>query len=183
MPWLYLPKSKKTLFSGSLSIPILSRLCAPRQAHPKLKSTEWNEAYETELLFRSKSVHHKTGAPDVANIAAREFDVDARSGFMAPQPPLTRLHEFWEAWEDALELALSRKLKLGSASDLSPAEAAESEEWRQGVRKVSYANGYEFMYLLTCLTRCLFYPLSSQRALKVPYAALIMFSLGLCTTT
>lgn len=161
MSWLYLPMSKKTLFSASPSTPILSRLCAPRQVHPQLKSTEWSEAYETELLFRSRLAHHKTGTPDITTIAAHEFDVDARSGFMAPQPPLTRLHVFWEAWEDALEQALSRKLKLGSAGDLSPAKAAESEEWRQGVRKVGCPNNYDFTYLLTCLIRCLYCPLRS----------------------
>lgn len=42
------------------------------------------------------------GAPDTSTLAAHDFDVDTRTGFMPPQPPLTRLPPQWELWELAL---------------------------------------------------------------------------------
>ena len=78
----------------------------------------------------------QAGVPDTTTVAAHDFDVDARSGFMPPQPPLARLPETWEAWEEALERAILRKLKLGSANDITPSAVADSEEWRRWVQKV-----------------------------------------------
>jgi len=68
----------------------------------------------------------------VANV----FDVDQRTGFMVPQPPLSRLPEKWEVWEAALDTAIEARLQLGDKVGLTEAEAAASEQWRYSVRKV-----------------------------------------------
>lgn len=91
----------------------------------------------------------QAGIPDTTTVAAHDFDVDARSGFMPPQPPLARLPHLWEAWEAALEEAISRKLKLGSAKELTRVKEEESEKWRQQVRKVSFQVAQSFVILLT----------------------------------
>ena len=67
---------------------------------------------------------------------AHIFDVDQRTGFMAPQPPLRRLPEKWEAWEATLDTAVGAKLQLGDKVGLAGAEAAASKQWRDSVRKV-----------------------------------------------
>ena len=67
---------------------------------------------------------------------AHTFDVDQRTGFMAPQPALRRLSEKWEAWEAALDTAVEAKLQLGDKVGLTEAEAAASKQWRNSVRKV-----------------------------------------------
>ncbi|KAF9534036.1 Indoleamine 2,3-dioxygenase [Crepidotus variabilis] len=65
---------------------------------------------------------------------AQDFDVDNRTGFMAPRPPVTRLPESWEPWEDMLDRAVAAKIKLGDALGTTPEEAKISFEWRVSVR-------------------------------------------------
>lgn len=77
------------------------------------------------------------GAVDTTTLAAHDFDVDTRTGFMPPQPPLTRLPPAWEPWEDLLDAAAGGKLQLGEKPDLSEAERTRSAEWRARVREVS----------------------------------------------
>ncbi|KAI9000471.1 Indoleamine 2,3-dioxygenase [Trametes punicea] len=76
------------------------------------------------------------GTPDTSTLAAHDFDVDTRTGFMPPQPPLTRLPSAWEPWEAALEDAIQSKLQLADKPDLSDEEKAESERWRNHVREM-----------------------------------------------
>jgi indoleamine 2,3-dioxygenase len=64
------------------------------------------------------------------------FDVDSRTGFMPPKPPIARLPATWEDWEAALDLAFAAKLKCGDHHGLTPDDAANSEAWRAQVRKV-----------------------------------------------
>ncbi|RPD59702.1 Indoleamine 2,3-dioxygenase [Lentinus tigrinus ALCF2SS1-6] len=76
------------------------------------------------------------GTPDTSTLAAHDFDVDTRTGFMPPQPPLARLPPAWEPWEAALEDAIQSKLQLADKPDLSPAEQEKSERWRNSVREL-----------------------------------------------
>ena len=78
------------------------------------------------------------GVVDTTTVSAHDFDVDARTGFMPPQPPLDRLPEEWEPWEDVLQDAIKRRLRLGELKDLSEEDADESELWRRKVREVSF---------------------------------------------
>jgi indoleamine 2,3-dioxygenase len=73
---------------------------------------------------------------DTATLAAHDFDVDARTGFMPPQPPLARLPVAWAPWEDALATACAAPLQLATKPDLTTAEAATSAAWRQQLSNV-----------------------------------------------
>lgn len=77
------------------------------------------------------------GVVDTTTLAAHDFDVDARTGFMPPQPPLARLPELWAPWEAILDDAIRRKLKLGDALDLTDDKRDEAEAWRSRIREVS----------------------------------------------
>jgi len=68
---------------------------------------------------------------------AREFDVDNRTGFMAPRPPIARLPIEWEIWEGFLDEAVSAKLQLGDKIGLTHGEAKSSRDLRTRAREVS----------------------------------------------
>ena len=95
------------------------------------------------------------GAVDTTTVAAHDFDVDTRTGFMPPQAPLTRLPEQWEHWEATLDDAVASELQLGDKRDLSDQDKSRSERWRARVREVS-ASVLEslFAYQNKQLTRC-----------------------------
>ncbi|KAI0649533.1 tryptophan 2,3-dioxygenase [Trametes meyenii] len=76
------------------------------------------------------------GTPDTSTLAAHDFDVDTRTGFMPPEPPLTRLPSAWESWEAILGDAIQSKLQLADKPDLSDGEKDESERWRNRVREL-----------------------------------------------
>ncbi|KIK68194.1 hypothetical protein GYMLUDRAFT_35575 [Collybiopsis luxurians FD-317 M1] len=79
---------------------------------------------------------------DTTTLAAHDFDVDPRTGFMPPEPPLARLpslleeHEFG-CWEELLEDACTTGLQVADKrSGLTQEEEARSEQWRERVRKL-----------------------------------------------
>lgn len=74
---------------------------------------------------------------DTTTLAAHDFDVDTRTGFMPPDPPLSRLPAEWEPWEATLDRAMSSKLKLASTPNLSREEADKSAAWRSQVAEAS----------------------------------------------
>ncbi|CCM02780.1 uncharacterized protein FIBRA_04888 [Fibroporia radiculosa] len=76
------------------------------------------------------------GTPDTSTLAAHDFDVDTRTGFMPPQPPLTRLPKEWESWEALLDHALSSRLQLGDKQGVSDHDKTLSEGWRKRVREL-----------------------------------------------
>ena len=98
----------------------------------------------------------QAGVPDTTTVAAHDFDVDARSGFMPPQPPLARLPAAWDLWETALEQAVFRKLELGSVKDLTREKEEESERWRRWVSEVCENFAQLVIGLLTRKCRYLF---------------------------
>lgn len=73
---------------------------------------------------------------DTTTLAAQDFDVDDRTGFMPPKPPLARLLSEWETWETTLDSAFTRRLKLYNGPTTTDDGRAESAAWREGVRKV-----------------------------------------------
>ncbi|RDB29303.1 Indoleamine 2,3-dioxygenase 1 [Hypsizygus marmoreus] len=77
-----------------------------------------------------------TGVPDTTTLAAHDFDVDTRTGFMPPQPALSRLPPQWETWESTLDEAISLKLMLGDTPGLAEGEKTKSESWRNRVRNL-----------------------------------------------
>ena len=78
------------------------------------------------------------GTPDTSTLAAHDFDVDTRTGFMPPQPPLTRLPSAWEPWEAALDDAITSRLQFADRPDLTDEDETKSERWRNDVREVSF---------------------------------------------
>ncbi|KAJ3488165.1 hypothetical protein NLJ89_g11644 [Agrocybe chaxingu] len=77
-----------------------------------------------------------SNVPDTTTLAAHDFDVDTRTGFLPPQAPISRLPATWESWETALEDAIAARLQLGEKSDLSDSDKKKSQEWRERVRKL-----------------------------------------------
>ena len=77
------------------------------------------------------------GTVDTTTLAAHDFDVDTRTGFMPPQPPLSRLPDPWQPWEEALDDAVSARLQLGDKKDLTQKDQERSARWRARVREVS----------------------------------------------
>ncbi|KAJ7067386.1 Indoleamine 2,3-dioxygenase [Mycena amicta] len=76
------------------------------------------------------------GVYDTSTLAAHDFDVDNRTGFMPPQPPPARLPEEFEPWEVALDQAIASALQLGDKPGITQAEINRSERWREGVRQL-----------------------------------------------
>ena len=88
------------------------------------------------------------GVPDTSTLAAHDFDVDTRTGFMPPDPPLERLPVEWELWEQLLRGAIEHRLQLGSKPYLSEEERAKSYAWRESVNLVCC--------LISCTSELLF---------------------------
>ncbi|KAJ8088436.1 hypothetical protein PM082_022509 [Marasmius tenuissimus] len=76
------------------------------------------------------------GVVDTTTLAAHDFDVDNRSGFMPPQEPLGRLPAQWEAWEEVLDAAITDRLQLGEKADQGLEEREKSSRWRSRVREL-----------------------------------------------
>lgn len=74
---------------------------------------------------------------DTSTLAAHDFDVDARSGFMPPAAPVERLPSEWKEWEEALDDAMNAKLRVGDSSDITPDETERAQLWRKRVASVS----------------------------------------------
>lgn len=129
-----------------------------------------------------------TGTPDTSTLAAHDFDVDTRTGFMPPQEPLARLPPAWEAWEAALDDALSSRLQLANKPGLSAADEADSERWRNVVREVSgrsrgplVMRSERLMSIDDVSFR--YCPPQISSRLKCSSVARTMFSLGSCIST
>ena len=73
--------------------------------------------------------------PDTSSLAAADYDVSVRTGFLPPEPPVARLGKelggFWDAYEDCLEWVQeeSRRLDAGGVGRIGG-------DWRQAVREV-----------------------------------------------
>lgn len=72
----------------------------------------------------------------ITSDVAEVFDINQRTGFMAPDPPLDRLPHYWEAWEILLDTAVESNLQVGDKLGLSEEQKAISNRWRETVRVV-----------------------------------------------
>lgn len=94
---------------------------------------------DSHFLLRARAdvfVRRCIGVPDTTTVAAHDFDVDTRTGFLPPQPPISRLPSDWNDWEVILDDAVSSRLQLGDKSTLHESEKWVSERWRNRVRNV-----------------------------------------------
>ncbi|KAG8801768.1 hypothetical protein FRC17_006560 [Serendipita sp. 399] len=73
---------------------------------------------------------------DTSTLAAHDFDVDVRSGFMPPEPPISRLPSEWQEWETVLQDAIDARLKLGDNPVVAPEETDRSALWRDRVQNM-----------------------------------------------
>lgn len=76
------------------------------------------------------------GSFDISTVAAADYDIDVRSGFMPPAEPVARLGDEFAVWEEVLDAAVGH-MKL--ASDLAHASKDEKryiDLWRERVRQV-----------------------------------------------
>ncbi len=85
------------------------------------------------------------GLVDTTTLAAHDFDVDSRTGFLPPQPPVLRLPSGWEVWESILDVAMSQKLQLAERvermeTEQRALEAEKSKSWRISVAKANPAD-------------------------------------------
>ncbi|EEB95799.1 hypothetical protein MPER_05176, partial [Moniliophthora perniciosa FA553] len=64
------------------------------------------------------------------------FEVDPKTGFMAPRIPVARLPEDWEPWEALLDAAIAERLRPGDTVELTETDEARSEHWRARVRQM-----------------------------------------------
>lgn len=76
-------------------------------------------------------------AIDTSTLAAHDFDVDVRSGFLPPEPPVARLPGSWETWEIILDDAIQNHLTIGGKIDITPSEIQQNTLWRNRVQSVS----------------------------------------------
>jgi indoleamine 2,3-dioxygenase len=88
------------------------------------------------------------GVVDTTTLAAHDFDVDTRTGFLPPDPPLARLPAQWELWEQLLDDARVQRLQLGSKHDITDEEMVQSESWRARVRQVGIVSATRVASLL-----------------------------------
>ena len=88
----------------------------------------------------SGMTHHGVDSePDTYMLDGDDFEVNVKTGFLPPQPPLTRLTPQYEIWEQTLDKASSLQLKLGERNDLTEKDRMESATWRRDVEEVNNA--------------------------------------------
>lgn len=77
--------------------------------------------------------------PDTSTLAAADFDIDVRSGFLPPEAPVSRLEGVeGEWWETALEQAHRIGLKQGGGGPaITQTERRAARRWRRAIREVS----------------------------------------------
>ncbi|KAG2008682.1 tryptophan 2,3-dioxygenase [Coprinopsis cinerea AmutBmut pab1-1] len=93
------------------------------------------------------------GVVDTTTLAAHDFDVDTRTGFIPPQQPLRRLPADWEPWEQVLDSALASRLQLGCKAGLTEFEKNTSERWRATVRELPILSTSDLTQSETVLRR------------------------------
>jgi hypothetical protein len=127
------------------------------------------------------------GVVDTTTLAAHDFDVDTRTGFMPPDPPLTRLPAQWELWEQLLDGARLHRLQLGSKVGITEEEKARSEPWRARVSQVRYNLHLSPSSDIYRLIRCIYpsyprYPQLSCPNQSCCYDVPITYWPGICTS-
>jgi len=85
---------------------------------------------------QKSQISKETPRLDTSTLAAHDFDVDVRSGFMPPEPPIDRLPTEWKQWDIILQDALRARLKIGEKPDITPDELERSQRWRDSVQNV-----------------------------------------------
>ncbi|KAF8313592.1 Indoleamine 2,3-dioxygenase [Clavulina sp. PMI_390] len=88
------------------------------------------------LLGPQPQVAGSSSPYDVSTVAAADFDVDVRSGFMPPTEPVARLSGSFERWEDIMEAAEGRVKLAADLDSSSPQEQDYIRRWRAQVKEM-----------------------------------------------
>src|SRR5260370_27581020 len=73
----------------------------------------------------------------MAGFASPLYDLDARTGFIPPKPPLLRLFDGYERWELLLDDAKANFVNPGPSGLATATEKQYTANWRKRVTKVS----------------------------------------------
>ncbi|KAJ3746233.1 Indoleamine 2,3-dioxygenase [Lentinula detonsa] len=124
------------------TLPSSHFLSLPRPSSSSLSSLSWSP---TPTPNPSPNPTHVTPYPpppivDTSTLAAHDFDVDPRTGFMPPHPPIPHLPPSLEGirydlWETTLRVACESRFELGVDTP-GGGGGVGSEEWRERVRKL-----------------------------------------------
>lgn len=136
-PHARLPVSSNPTQSCPLYIPLRNSVFKAQSPSHYTTMTSLAPNHFLSLPRPDITVGHAAGVPDTSTLAAHDFDVDTRTGFLPPQEPLNRLPADWEAWESVLDDAAARKLQLGHKADISLDDVQSSATWRARVAQVS----------------------------------------------
>jgi hypothetical protein len=74
---------------------------------------------------------------DLSHFASSAFELDAKTAFMPPEPPLARLDGEYELWENLLDAASEYFTCPGDEKFVPESQVTLSASWRRAVREVS----------------------------------------------
>lgn len=92
--------------------------------------------------FLSQGRHTRALGPrpgdsfDVSTVAAADYDIDVRSGFMPPAEPVARLDDEYIVWEEVLDAAEGHIRLASDLADVGEDEKRYVSSWRERVRQV-----------------------------------------------
>lgn len=75
----------------------------------------------------------------MAGFASPLYDLDSRTGFIPPEPPLLRLADGYERWELLLDDAKANFVNPGSSGLATATEMQYTSKWRNRVAAVSHS--------------------------------------------
>lgn len=136
------PSSGSTSSQGSqLQQPSLESASSP-ESQPQLPLShlaQFFEATSAGSQMQASSRELPSDMPDTSTLAGADFDIDVRTGFLPPEPPLERLDDQLaeSQWEDALTQARVVGLKInGGGMAVDDAERRRCRQWRRAVRSM-----------------------------------------------
>ena len=96
------------------------------------------QAFDIDSHALSGGQQSRPFMPDTSTLAAADFDIDVRSGFLPPQAPVSRLEGIEEElWECALDRAMALPLRIGGGGEgVSDIKRREARTWRRSVREM-----------------------------------------------
>lgn len=132
---------KQTASAPQFTLPPTHFLSLP-PTHAVAPGTGDNTAFlhnTSDVTTSSAAAGHNL-AVNTATTASADFDVDVRTGFMPPEPPVKRLPSQYDVWEQALwsargEGRVGQSLRLGE-SQREKYIGSKEEAWRTGIQEM-----------------------------------------------
>jgi len=105
------------------------------------------------LLAQPRSRVPIPGTIDVSTTSAHDFDVDATTGFMPSQPPLSQLPDRYHQWEALLQDAIESRLRPVDHTRFDDSDKANSAEWRKRMEEIGVIDTEPLYHSETLLRR------------------------------